>query len=171
MANKSTLKYYIEGKARIGYEFCYRNNANSMFLARARTNSLKLEEAKGRGNIHYNKNCKLCGLGEEDLVHFTIECPALEGKINYEIIDRSILEPRQRMIKLLYRQRNYQEVGNMIKNLWMRRKAILKFKKEEQIRMNNRINIVGISRSDPGPVGSSHTPIRWRSRGLSATRG
>ena len=142
-----------------------------MFLARARTNSLKLEEAKGRGNIHYNKNCKLCGLGEEDLVHFTIECPALEGKRNYEIIDRSILEPRQRMIKLLYRQRNYQEVGNMIKNLWMRRKAILKFKKEEQIRMNNRINIVGISRSNPGPVGSSHTPIRWRSRGLSATRG
>ena len=108
LANKSTLKYYIEGKARIGYESCYRNNANSMFLARARTNSLKLEEAKGRGNTHYNKNCKLCGLGEEDLVHFTIECPALEGKRSYEIIDKNILDPRQRMIKLLYRQRNYQ---------------------------------------------------------------
>ena len=51
LANKSTLKYYMERKTRIGYESCYRNNANSMFLARARTNSLKLEEAKGRGNI------------------------------------------------------------------------------------------------------------------------
>ena len=50
LENKSTLKYYAAGKTRIGYEFCYRNNVNSTFLARARINSLKLEEAKGRGN-------------------------------------------------------------------------------------------------------------------------
>ena len=72
---------------------------------------------------------------------------------------------------LLFKQRKHQEVGKMIKNLWFRRKAILRYKKEEQKRMNNVNNIIGISRSDPGPVGNSHTPIRWRSRGLSATRG
>ena len=142
-----------------------------MFYARARINSLKLEEAKGRGNIHYNRNCKLCGLGEEDLVHFTMECPALEGKRNYEIIDKNILDPRQRMIMLLFKQRKHQEVGKMIKNLWFRRKAILRYKKEEQKRMNNVNNIIGISRSDPGPVGNSYTPITWRSRGLLTTRG
>ena len=132
LARKSTLKYYVEGKARIGYEFCYRNNASSMFLARARTNSLKLEEAIGRGNLHYNTSCKLCGLGEEDIVHFTVECLALEGKRNYNLINRRIEDPRQRMIDVLFRQKNYQEVGNMVKNLWLRRKAILKYKKEEQ---------------------------------------
>ena len=79
LESKSTLKYYAEGKTEIGYEFCYRNNLNSTFLARARTNSLRLEEAKGRGNPYYDRTCKLCKEGEEDLVHFLIECKALEG--------------------------------------------------------------------------------------------
>ena len=56
LENKSTLKYYAEGKTEIGYEFCYRNNLNSTFLARARTNSLRLEEAKGRGNSYYDSS-------------------------------------------------------------------------------------------------------------------
>ena len=30
LEDKSTLKYYREGKAKIGYEFCYRININSM---------------------------------------------------------------------------------------------------------------------------------------------
>ena len=64
LEKKSTLKYYKEGKIKMGYEFCYRNNINSMFYARARLNSLKLEEAKGRGKPYYNKICKICGLEE-----------------------------------------------------------------------------------------------------------
>merc|ERR1711867_290641 len=107
LANKSTLKFYREGKTRIGYESCYRNNANSMFLARARTNSLKLEEAKGRGKTYYDKNCKLSNQGEEDLVHFTMECPALEGKRNYRIMDDRIQDPRERMIELFFRQKEH----------------------------------------------------------------
>ena len=171
LAKKSTLKYYSEGKIKIGYESCYRNNANSMFLARARTNSLKLEEAVGRGNMYHDKICKLCSLGEEDLVHFIMECPILEGKRDYSIIDKNIVDPRQRMIVLLFKQRKYQEVGEMIKNLWNRRKAILKYKNEEKKKVDN-VKITGsTSRSDPGPVGNSLTPIRWRPRGISATRG
>ena len=115
LAIKSTMKFYKEGKARIGYESCYRNNTNSMFLARARTNSLKLEEAIGRGNKFYNKKCKLCGQEEEDIVHFTMKCPALEGKRNYGIIDKRIQDPEERMIELLFRQKKHQEVGKMIK--------------------------------------------------------
>ena len=133
-----------------------------MFLARARINSLKLEEAIGRGKTHYNTNCKMCGLEEENLVHFTMTCPALEGKRNYDLINREILDPEQRMITLLFKQNKYQEVGKLVKDLWDRRKAILKFKEEEQNRLNinNNENIIGIARSDPGPVGNSHTPIR-----------
>merc|ERR1711874_725384 len=39
LENKSTLKYYAQGKAKFGYEFCYRNDYNSTFLARARINT------------------------------------------------------------------------------------------------------------------------------------
>ena len=161
------------GKARIGYDSCYRNNANSMFLARTRINSLKLGEAIGRGKVNYNSNCKMCGLNEEEnIVHFTMTCPALEGRRNYDLIDKKITDPTQRMITLLFKQNKHQEVGNMLKNLWNRRRAILKFREEELKRMDrNNDNIIGIARSDPGPAGNSHTPIRWRSRGLSATRG
>ena len=65
LIRKSSLRYYIQGKKEIGYEFCYRNNNNSTFLARARTNSLKLEEQKGRGRPGYDKTCKLCKKEEE----------------------------------------------------------------------------------------------------------
>ena len=171
LARKSTMKYYMEGKARIGYDFCYRNNASSMFLARARTNSLKLEEAVGRGNLNYNTKCKLCELAEENIVHFTVECIALEGRRNYNLIDRNIKDPKKRMIKLLFNQGNYQEVGKMIRSLWLRRKAILKYlREEERDKRSNRPVISGTSRTDPGPMGNSHTPLR-RSRGSSAIRG
>merc|ERR1712121_291722 len=49
LEEKSTLKYYREGKISMGYENCYRNNAGSMLYAQARLNALKLEEAMGKG--------------------------------------------------------------------------------------------------------------------------
>merc|ERR1711888_492281 len=60
LKEKKILKYYSEGKEKIKYEYCYRNNINSMFLARARLNSLRLEEALGRGKVFYHSIYKLC---------------------------------------------------------------------------------------------------------------
>merc|ERR1711942_309441 len=171
LMNKSTLEYYKEGKVKIGYESCYRNNINSLFLARARINSLKLEEAKGRGKKFYNKNCKLCGLGVENLVHFIVECPAIERKRNYELLDRNLINPKQRLIKFLYDRGKYQEKGAMIKHLWYERKALLKEEEERRLKPN-RINVtVGLGRSDPGPKGNLYTPIRGRSQVIPATKG
>merc|ERR1712002_986132 len=59
LKEKKILKYYREGKRKMGYEHCYRNNINSQFLAMARLNALGLEEVKGRGNNH-NTTCRLC---------------------------------------------------------------------------------------------------------------
>merc|ERR1712082_236004 len=150
LINKSTLEYYREGKKEIGYESCYRNNMNSLFLARARINSLKLEEAIGRGKDWYNKNCKLCGLGTENLLHFIIQCPALKRKRNYKLLDKKETNPRQKLIRFLFDKGKYQEKGEMIKNLWYERKAILK--KKEEIRLNpEKIEIaINPGRSDPG---------------------
>ena len=114
LRDRKILKYYKEGKGKLGYEFCYRNNVNSMFYARARLNALSLEEAKGRGKAYYDKTCKLCEQEEEDLLHFMIECPYLEKRRDYEIIDMNVVEPKERLIKCLFRQNEYQKTGKMI---------------------------------------------------------
>ena len=65
MFHKPTLKWYRMGKEKIEYEMCYRNNNYSAYLAKARTNSLQLEEHLGRGLLNYDTTCKLCGQGEK----------------------------------------------------------------------------------------------------------
>ena len=174
LASKSTLKYYAEGKTRIGYEHCYRNNANSTYYAKARTNSLKLEEAIGRGKRYYNRECKLCGQGDEDIVHFIVECRALEGKRDYNLLNRDIEDPRQRMIELLFGQEDHQGVGRMVKVLWYRRKAIIKNKERLEIERKKRESIPTTAcggRSDPGPMRNCQPPIRRRSLGGVIARG
>ena len=164
------MKFYAEGKAKIGYEFCYRNDANSTYYARARINSLGLEEAKGRGNRHYDRTCKLCGEEDDDLTHFAIKCRALEGKRDYNLVDRRIEDPVQRLIKVLFEQEDHQGVGRMIKGLWFRRKNIMEHKEKMEKSSNVRmLNPESVSRSDPGPMGNRQPPIRWR--GNSTSRG
>merc|ERR1711888_45857 len=170
LEEKSTLKYYKEGKTKIGYELCYRNTINSMFLARARINSLKLEEAMGRGKAFYNKTCKLCKQGEEDLLHFLIECPALERKRNYEILDNRIQEPKDRLIQCLFRQKRFQETGKMIREMLYARRNILKYEKDTREEEKSSGEDIKLRRSDPGPKRTAITLDRRR-RGISWSRG
>ena len=151
LKEKVILLYYREGKGKMGYEICYRNNINSMFLARARLNSLRLEEAMGRGNRFHNKTCKLCKQEDEDLLHFMIKCPCLERKRNYEILDKEIKEPRKRLIHCLCKQRKYQETGRMIKEMWYTRRNMIKYEKENKKKVRDIDENIRITRSDPGP--------------------
>ena len=154
------MTHYVKGKTNIGYNHCYRNTRDSIYYARARTNFLKLEEAKGRGNKHYNKECKLCGKEEEDLVHFIVKCSALEGKRNYNLLNRNIDDPEQRLIDILYKQEDHRGVGWMIRGMWLRRKAILTCK-EKMYKISKTRNKKGgsLSKSDPGPMGISQAPM------------
>ena len=77
MQEKETLKWYKAGKKKIQYDLCYRNGFNSKLLARARTNTLQVEEVIQRRNREHDKTCRLCGREEEDLKHFLISCPRL----------------------------------------------------------------------------------------------
>jgi len=173
LMSKSTLEYYREGKVKIGYESCYRNNTNSLFLARARINSLKLEEAIGRGKKFHDKTCRLCGLEEENLAHFLIICPKLEHIRNYDLLENNKKEARQVLVKFLYGKEYYQEKGAMIKHLWYERKKIIKRKEEEIVTPNNKVTVSSQrpGRSDPGPRGYAHTPNRGRSLPRPITRG
>ena len=87
MQEKDTLKWYRMGKKKIQYDMCYRNGYSSKILARARTNTLQLEEFIHRRNRNHNKMCKLCGREEEDLKHFVINCPRLGSKRNRRIMN------------------------------------------------------------------------------------
>ena len=167
-----TLRIYAKGKNKIGYDKCYRNNANSTYYARARINSLRLDDVVGRGNRWYDRTCKLCRKGREDLTHFLIECEAMESKRNYSLIDRSIKDPEKRLINLLYGVKDHQGVGAMIKSLWFRRMRMMENKKKMEDNMIQDLpRVERGNRSDPGPVGNSHTPMRRRMRGHSAPKG
>merc|ERR1711895_242537 len=170
LEEKSTLKYYKEGKTSMGYENCYRNNAGSMLYAQARLNALKLEEAIGRGKHNYNKTCKVCGLEEEDLLHFIIKCPRLDKRRNQEILDNGIEEPEEKLIHFPYKQKNHQEKGKMIKDMWYARRSILKFKEESEKRNKMKKKGDDLLKSDPGP--KRHVAMCNReSRGVSELRG
>merc|ERR1711895_2754 len=130
-----TQKYYILGKEKFGYDMCYRNTYDSTFLAKARLNALKLEDQIGRGKRGYDKTCKLCKLAKEDMVHFIIDCPALETDRNYELIKKTGKSSQDKMIDLLFRTDRFQEVGCMLRKLWQRRRKLLTYIQKENENM------------------------------------
>merc|ERR1711913_203259 len=127
-------KYYVLGKKKFGYDFCYCNSYDSTFLAKARLNALKLEEQIGRGKDWYDRTCKLCKNTEENIVHFLMDCPALEDLRDYNIIERNEKNSEGKMIELLFFNGRFQEVGQLIRKLWLRRRRLLTTinKKEKQ---------------------------------------
>ena len=98
------LKWYIQGKQRIAYENCYRNNRHSAFLAKARTNSLQLEDQLGRGKPNYDKMCKLCQDGKEDLDHFMVKCEKLESERDRKIIEDTDKPIQERTLEILFKR-------------------------------------------------------------------
>ena len=76
------------------------------------------------------------------------------------------------MIELLFKQEDYQGVGKMLKTMWHRRRAIIKYREEaEKVEKNRRSTPVGECRSDPGPIRNCQAHIRNGPRANSVTRG
>merc|ERR1711895_186805 len=125
-----TQKYYVQGKKKFGYDFCYRNSYDSTFLAKARLNALKLEEQIGRGKKGYDTTCKMCKTAKEDIVHFIMNCPELEEVRDYDLIKNSDESSQDRMIDLLFKSDKLQEVGCMIRKMWQKRRKMLAYIKE-----------------------------------------
>ena len=121
---KPTLRWYMLGKQNIEYEKCYGNNGHSAFLAKARKNSLQLEEHLGRGKTYYNTTCKLCGVEEENLEHFLVKCTKLESERNQKIMEGPEVPTEEKTIEILFRNKNHQEVALMIKKMWNLRKRM-----------------------------------------------
>merc|ERR1711895_59515 len=175
LETKPTLKYYLQGKTKFGYDFCYRNNHNSTFLAKARVNALKLEEQKSRGNPHHDVICRLCKEDKEDMVHFLIDCRELEEDRNYNLIDSSLDNSENKMVKLLFHSEDFQGTGYMIKKMWLRRKSLLQYiKKIEEGKNKNKKKSPApmiYQMSDPGPVRRGHDFLGGRSLRNTLVRG
>ena len=99
-----------------------------------------------------------------------MECKALETTRNYDVLDWSIEDPEERMIKFLFKQEDYQGAGKMVKELWFKRRTILKNRERLELERKNRTISSKLCRSDPGPV-RQQVPLRERPRGNSVTRG
>ena len=147
-------------------------------MARARTNTLKLEEHKGRGIPGYDKTCKLCKKSEENIVHFIIECEKLEKRRNYSLIDSRLENSEEKMIKLLFGNKNHQEIGYMLKKLWEERRNQLENNQERRkktdqdpSRHGNIALLKGKCRSDPGPGKGGCAYPKQKHRNLSVGRG
>ena len=94
------------------------------FLAKARTNSLQLEDHLGRGKPQYDKTCKLCRDGEENLEHFLVECKELESERDRRIVEDTDKPIQERTVEILFKSESNQETAMMIKNMWELRKRL-----------------------------------------------
>ena len=138
-----------------------------MFLARARVNSLKLEEAVGRGNEFYNRTCKLCNQEEEDLVHFLMKCPALERQRNDRLLNKDLQDPKERMIEFLFKKEKFKEKARMIRMMWYTRRNILEYIKKTNVGERSTDGNEEIVMSDPGPERRLRTLETRRTRSSS----
>ena len=125
--HKPSLQWYRIGKKKIGYDLCYRNSKQSVYLAKARTNSLQLEVHLGRGSENYDKTCKLCRIENEDLEHFLIKCPVLQGKRDPGIIKTNTNQTsEQQTAHILFEEKQFARTARMIKSMWDYRKDMLR---------------------------------------------
>ena len=123
LETKISLRWYKEGKPYIGYDECYRNYKNSEYLAKARTNTLQLEEHLGRCKYNYDKICKLCAIEEEDLEHFMVKCPKLICHRDREIWEvYKKLHTKKQTENILQRNKEYGRIGKAIRKMWLLRK-------------------------------------------------
>ena len=107
-------------------------------------------------------------------MHFLIDCEELEEDRNYNLIDDTLENSEEKMIKLLFQNESFQSIGYMIKKLWKRRKTILEYNKKIELCMekdrqspNPRI----YQNSDPGPMRRGHGSLGGKSKRLSMDRG
>ena len=127
MLHRPTLMGYREVKLCISYDKCYNNSKNSEYLAKARTNALQLEEHLGRGKADADTTCRLCKQGEGNLEHFMVECPELETKRENRIISKWRSQNKTQMTaNILFKEKDHQSVGGMIKRMWLHRKELMK---------------------------------------------
>ena len=127
LEERPTLKWYKQGKPCIQYDQCYTNSLNSKIFARARTNTLQVEEFIHRRDRDHSKICKLCRREEEDLIHFMLMCPKLRSKRNNNIMQKWYNEDKdQQLVDILFSEKDHDKIRKMVGAMWLLRKDLLR---------------------------------------------
>merc|ERR1712121_61429 len=71
-------------------------------------------------------------------------------------------EPKERLIKCLFKQKEYQKTGKMIKEMWGIRRNRLKYEKKNKKATRNVTNNKRVTLSDPGPKRDGRERISLR---------
>ena len=106
-------------------EDIYRNDGPSVYLFRARTNALGLNDFNRHGREVDEREtlCRLCGEEVEDLGHFMLRCKELNERVDV-LVDRMRGEnDRETLGALLFEGGELKEVGSMIYRLWGERSS------------------------------------------------
>lgn len=120
LSAKSTLEIYSRHKKEIKEETFYDNTEKSVLLFKARSNTLKL----GWRNKYEGGNiiCKLCGDGEETMLHFLKMCKTLKDvRVKHDMVGRKVEE-----ILLFVDGLTAEQSKNYILEAWRRRCGIIK---------------------------------------------
>ena len=127
----SSLKIYRENKNKIEDEGIYENSEGSMYLCKARTNSLELNS-----RTHFLRNgnriCDLCE-EEETLEHFLLDCEKLETKRNYKLLSRYRKESKEETIgSLLFKikKEDLVPLKEMLSQMWKKRDQLVREKEK-----------------------------------------
>ena len=116
MNEKRSLKIYREFKGKIKEEKFYDNRESSRYLFEARSNTLPLNIQRRHtgGNI----NCDLCKDGNEDLIHFMVECKVLEHKRNKNVMLKNYNDNKERMVGSILFKEDKEKVKQMIEAMF-----------------------------------------------------
>ena len=99
----------------------------SKLLARARTNTLQVEEFVHRRDRGHSKICKLCGIEDEDLKHFLLRCPRLRSRRNRILMRKWYnVDKDQQLINILFNEKYFDKVRKMTRAMWNLRKDLLR---------------------------------------------
>ena len=115
MNEKRSLKIYKEFKGKLKEEKFYDNRESSRYLFEARSNTLPLNIRNRHtgGNI----KCDLCKDGNEDLIHFLVECKELEHKRNKNIMLKNYKENKESMVGSILFKEDKEKVKQMLEEM------------------------------------------------------
>ena len=121
MNEKRSLKIYREFKGKIKEEKFYDNRESSRYLFEARSNTLPLNIQRRHtgGNI----SCDLCKDGNEDLIHFLVECKELNHKRDNNIMLKNHHENKERMVGNILFKEEKEKVKQMLEDMYKYRRG------------------------------------------------
>jgi hypothetical protein len=125
LITKRSLGIYRRFKKGIKDEGIYDNRPSSELLFRARSNTLALNtDNRHRGG---NTECELCNRGEEDIIHFIVECRELEDKRDQQLMRKYWNQDKEEMIgEMIFDNEESERVRGMLQAMWQKRFVKLK---------------------------------------------